>query len=416
VIERTGRAATAVAPAQFYRRGGRVYFLSMVTWRDFCFEGLIGRAGAEYLLLPLRRLRAESPAWRARLDFALLERILGEPEAILLSGLAGDGATEIAARFFEAVLRADAERLVRAFPPNEMIFRSSDPEDRRKTVRLVRVLLGFEDQWEIVNDFDGRTEIAAGLGFVTDLALAGQLGRTRFGEGWNVEFRREGPRDVLALLHTDEGQMPWFAVEVERTGGGYAVRDAASLAAGRKTSTPLREFLRGGGEYAQLRRHYFGEAVAEREPTSPLPETIRRTLDVVCPGWRFAEASRDVQEFFHQQKFDYLPYLLAADFDGDNRRDFAVHVWQRTPGGEQRLVLAFLERGAEYELHVLEKLPGADPDIYLTLYRRGQRDFDYERQRAFTYARNAVGVSYFGKAGVAYQFENGRFRKIIVSD
>jgi hypothetical protein len=416
VLEKTGRAATLAAPAQFYRRGPRAYFLSMAASREFCFEGLIGRAGQEYVLLPLRRLRAENPGWRAPMDFALLERFVAEPDAMLPSGAAGDGATELAARFVEAVLRGDAEALARLFPPNDRVFLSNDAEDRRKTIRLARLLLGFEDQWEIVNDFAGRFDVQAGQGYASDAALSGQLGQTRFGEEALIEFRRAGRSDVLAVLHSSEGQAPWFVLEMEPAGSGWAVRNAVSLAQRKKVATPLREFLRGGGEYAQLRRQYFGDAPAGAAAASPLPEQIRRTLDVVCPGWRFAEYTGEVNDFFRQQKRDYLPYLLPADFDGDGRLDYAVHVWQPTPGGEQRLVLAFLERGAEYEMHVLEKLPGTDANIYLELYRRGQRGFDYERQRAFTFLRHSVGVSFFEKAGVAYQFEGGRFRKIIVSD
>ncbi|HWQ03603.1 MAG TPA: hypothetical protein VNL38_03900 [Candidatus Nitrosotenuis sp.] len=422
VVEKNGNAATLVAPVLFYRRGGRLFFLSSLLARDVCHEGIGGRVGGQFVFLSTRQAGRESSLLREQMNIQPLEKFINESDGLLSSAIAGDGVTDAAAKFFEAVLRADADSFQKFFAPGEQVFRSNNPDERKKTIRLSRLLFGLEDQWEIVNDFEGRYDLEPGQGYVSDVAFSGRIGQSVFGDEMFIEFRRVGAGGVLAVLRTPEGSLPWFLVEISRTASGFVVNEVVSLNPRTKMNTPLREFLRGGGQYLEARRHYFGDA----PPAAPggvisgggvsLPEPIRNTLDVVCPGWYFAEASNEVNAYFAQQKRGAVPYQAVGDFDGDGRRDYAVYVWQQSPGGPQRLVLAFLERGAEFEMHVLEKEAGADPKIYIELLRRGQRGFDHERQRAFNYPRDAVGVAIFEKAGVAYLFESGRFRKIIVSD
>lgn len=49
------------------------------------------------------------------------------------------------------------------------------------------------------------------------------------------------------------------------------------------------------------------------------------------------------------------------------------------------------------------------------LMRKGETDYDYEKQREFTYPRDAI-FSGIGMGGLSYLYEYGTFRAIITSD
>ena len=49
------------------------------------------------------------------------------------------------------------------------------------------------------------------------------------------------------------------------------------------------------------------------------------------------------------------------------------------------------------------------------LMRKGAEDYDYEKQREFTYPRDAIFTG-FGMGGTTYLYEYGLFRAITTSD
>jgi hypothetical protein len=146
-----------------------------------------------------------------------------------------------------------------------------------------------------------------------------------------------------------------------------------------------------------------------------LPEAARQVLDKQYPGWRLAEVAPQIEEWFRGYKFHYRPNLLAADFDGDGREDYAVEI--RIPSdAKNQFVLALMRRGAGYEHYLLSK-DVADPFVFLLLYEKGSKDFDFAAGKPFRYAHDACGVMYFDHTPVVYMYRRGKFqRKLTPSD
>jgi len=158
---------------------------------------------------------------------------------------------------------------------------------------------------------------------------------------------------------------------------------------------------------------WLGVAIACAQRSNvPVPNAIRSMLDKEYRGWRLAESPCEVQEYFRHQRVSFAPNLLNGDFNGDGKRDYALLIEHRN----RLIALAFVNKGRGFTKHTLETPPKGEVPVYLWLYRKGERDTDYETGKEFVYRTDAIGVMYYEKAGVSYVYERGRFRRVITSD
>ena len=55
-----------------------------------------------------------------------------------------------------------------------------------------------------------------------------------------------------------------------------------------------------------------------------LPAAAVQKLNRRFPGWKFAEPSAEVQQFFKEQLKGDSPVAISGDFDGNRKLDYAV--------------------------------------------------------------------------------------------
>ena len=159
-----------------------------------------------------------------------------------------------------------------------------------------------------------------------------------------------------------------------------------------------------------------------RQPTSPLPAAVRSSLDRMHPGWRIAAVADRVREFVGA-RLGPSPNVIVGDFDGNGRADVAVLVEYPNADEPDKAfthyveIIAFLNDGDGYEsVRVDNRSPGPDPIYFLTLQKRGDRGFDFEANKRFTYPQDSIGAWFFEKGGGSYIYDKGRFRMVIESD
>ncbi|HKO95437.1 MAG TPA: hypothetical protein VJU86_00490 [Pyrinomonadaceae bacterium] len=150
-----------------------------------------------------------------------------------------------------------------------------------------------------------------------------------------------------------------------------------------------------------------------------LPASASLTLNRRFPGWKFAEVSQEVRQFFESEMKGRLPYLVSGDFDGNGQTDHAAlirHGEVRNTEGPGRwprfFLVVFLRKGKGHRMHVIKNPDGE----YLSLAKKGTQDFNYDEQKEITYANDAIITGIFEKAGSSYVYENGRFRSFLSSD
>jgi hypothetical protein len=152
-----------------------------------------------------------------------------------------------------------------------------------------------------------------------------------------------------------------------------------------------------------------------------LPTAVKASLDKNFPGWQFPFVSNDIRRFLKERvSTDARPEVITGDFDGDGQLDYAVLIEYgevaktqeppRPPGHDFYLV-ALLNRPSGYEMSRIGE--GVE---YLSLMKKGDRDHNYEADRYFHYAHDAIFAGHFEKGGTSYIYENGGFRAIITSD
>jgi hypothetical protein len=164
-----------------------------------------------------------------------------------------------------------------------------------------------------------------------------------------------------------------------------------------------------------------GRPAAPRTTRRKLPPAIRAALDRRYPGWKFPPVRDEVRKFVK----DYFspaaePEFTSGDFDGNGERDYAALVEHGTifdqngkaVGKKVRLV-AFMKRGGRYRFRLVDPEGGGE---YVFAFRKGEKDYDYETGKNFTYRNDAIGAGIFEKAGMSYVYERGKFRSIITSD
>jgi hypothetical protein len=147
-------------------------------------------------------------------------------------------------------------------------------------------------------------------------------------------------------------------------------------------------------------------------PRTAVPPDVRRILDQQFAGWRFATIIHSLKA---QLEADASPEWTAGDYDGDGQPDYAVQIVRRGVMDEPQVVLAFLRRGARYDVHTLMSIP-IQEGAYLRTSPKGQVLMDVDKGTKFTAATDVVEVLYGQEAGEAFIYEQGRFRRIVSGD
>lgn len=160
-----------------------------------------------------------------------------------------------------------------------------------------------------------------------------------------------------------------------------------------------------------------GVQSASREDLPPAAQVM---LDKKYPGWNFWPVAEEVRAYFKKEKPGQRLNLIAGDFDGDGRTDYAALVEHGittdnngVPVGHDQHLLAFLQRKDGFKLYELNECDGGD---YIYLAKKGDKDYNYEQQREITYEHDAICTAIWEKAGSSYVFEKDHFRCFVSSD
>jgi hypothetical protein len=162
----------------------------------------------------------------------------------------------------------------------------------------------------------------------------------------------------------------------------------------------------------------FQSATSAQNHADKLPASARLALNRRLPGWKFAEMSQEVRQFFETEMKGELPDLISGDFDGNGKLDYATLIWHGKIRGEgnvtwpRALLVVFLRKGRGYRMYVIKEPNGE----YLCLAQKGTKDFNYDEQKEITYAYDAILTGILEKGGSSYVFEKGRFRSFVSSD
>lgn len=162
-----------------------------------------------------------------------------------------------------------------------------------------------------------------------------------------------------------------------------------------------------------------GSSSLAQSKAQTIPASTTAMLNQRFPGWKFAEVSREVQQFFKDEMKGASPVVITGDFDGDRRLDYAALITrgfvfnsQGQSLGPRHYLVVFLRRTRSYKMHVIRDPNGE----YIFLAKKGTRDYNYNRQKEITYANDAILTGIFEKAGSSYIYKNGRFISFISSD
>ena len=156
----------------------------------------------------------------------------------------------------------------------------------------------------------------------------------------------------------------------------------------------------------------------QEKHTEGIPSKIVEMLDREYPKWKIAEVSEDVREYFKTKGITRHPNVVSGDFNDDGLLDYALLI-KPDALKDRRMVIAFLNRDGSFDSYVLQSKLRPDfsaPEVYLWLFRKGERDYDYDADRYFHYPRDSIGVIYFEVTGVSYIFTDGKFHKVVTSD
>lgn len=139
-----------------------------------------------------------------------------------------------------------------------------------------------------------------------------------------------------------------------------------------------------------------------------LPASVTQELNASFPGWRLAPVVSETQRWFVESGRPYDPNQLQADFDGDSTPDWALQILHQ---GRQKVVVLLARNGAWKSQTLTSDRP--DPYTFLLLYKKGSRDFDFEKLKAFRYNTDALGIMYFVQTPVTFFWRNGNFAKML---
>lgn len=143
---------------------------------------------------------------------------------------------------------------------------------------------------------------------------------------------------------------------------------------------------------------------------------IGTLLDQSYPGWTIQRQVSADDAVCFDTRSGFPPYMVWGDLNGDGRRDLAVKFRQ---GGLDHIV-AFLSEGRTFRAVSVATVKitgqGAVGDSLLTLEPKGAKYFDHEKETGGVYPFATLTLVFCEKSSLAYIYENGKFRKVFVSD
>lgn len=179
-----------------------------------------------------------------------------------------------------------------------------------------------------------------------------------------------------------------------------------------------------GHRFTTLVALQLAVAAAVHAPSTSAPElpaAVRAELSAAYPGWRFA---RLLPALRHELQSDdsrrRSTEWVAGDFDGNHRRDYAVHIVRPGPADSIQLVVAFLagDRG-QYRASVITA-GGEHLGTILTTAKRGERVTDYDKgamgDSTFVLVHDAVVLLINEGGGITCLYEQGRWRCVVSGD
>lgn len=154
---------------------------------------------------------------------------------------------------------------------------------------------------------------------------------------------------------------------------------------------------------------------------APLRQTIadiiRDSLDIRFPGWRIEKLESEKDFTCFDKESGFQPFFVWGDFTGDGRLDYAVKFYE----GDQEHTLVFLGNAdGSLQVYALEQRTSigqgdAGYDL-LSLAKKGTKYYDHGRKEGGTFLNDTPVKESCGQGSAAYVFENGKFRKVIISD
>lgn len=137
-----------------------------------------------------------------------------------------------------------------------------------------------------------------------------------------------------------------------------------------------------------------------------MPQSCADLIAARLPGSRYHAVPADAAAWARDRHLN--PVLIAGDFDGNGRRDWAALTQQ-----EHRVVVAvcLVTTGAP-SLHLLDN---PCPDLVL-LARRGTRQYNWDTQRYVRNKRDSIITSCFEKAATTFVYDKGEFRRFTSAD
>lgn len=159
--------------------------------------------------------------------------------------------------------------------------------------------------------------------------------------------------------------------------------------------------------YFYYNANLFGQTI---NPEIPMP--IKNSLDKEYPGWYLAEVGIEIYEFFKRSNLEFYPNYIYGDFDGNGMLDYSLMITYC----DSNYVIAFLKNKQGFKKYVLDSHDKNYKDIYLWLFKKCEKDYNYDIEKEFTYKTDAIGVMCYEKCGLSFIYKKGKFNPICTSD
>jgi hypothetical protein len=156
--------------------------------------------------------------------------------------------------------------------------------------------------------------------------------------------------------------------------------------------------------------------LAEAQEIS-LPKECGQILDKKYKGWKMADIPLMILNWHKNSKQPFNPNLIKGDWDGDGKMDYAALIEKgklRSPNGMNAPTLytvAFIKRANSYSFYKLD-----ENSDFIGLAKKGDKGYDYETGKTFTYKNDAIFSGIFEKAGTSFIWRKGKFVGIATSD
>ncbi len=152
--------------------------------------------------------------------------------------------------------------------------------------------------------------------------------------------------------------------------------------------------------------------ISQVEPQEITPPKVSKSclskINEKYVGWKFEEISdNDIYVYANSQHFN--PVVAYGDFDGDGRKDQALLIKYK----EKTIIAVCFKLEDKTKIVVIENPYCGD---YIFTRRAGQSDFNFNTNKTEILKRDGVSVSCFEKAGATYEYEHGKFTKIVDDD